>query len=83
MDGYDTPNNATLVRVGAGAYNEAMLDIVKGMKSENEANLGKSGVAEISRLADKATMIAALEMCPDGVYPSEVKLFMNAGFDLA
>lgn len=72
---------ATVERVGAVEYNSAMRSIVEKMQLENGQDSTRSALANVSRLADRAAMIAASEMCPDGVYPTELELYMDAGFD--
>ena len=80
IEGFQVPTDGSIQRVGAGAYNEGLLEVVKG-NDEIDFDPLNAQVMDVSRRATRATFIIASDMCTSPVYPSEVKLYMNAGFD--
>lgn len=81
IPGYDKPDGATITRVGVREFSEAATNLSRKIVEEARANPVSAGLQEVSEQAFLATTQVAATLCPRGYYPTEMKLYMTAGFN--
>ncbi len=81
IPGYNAPPNSEIIRVGRQEYGEINQEILDKIRSTSRQSATGITTFELADKINVATTALLVQICPQSYYPTEMELFMDAGFN--